>query len=67
MILSRKPMRVLASPWSQVAEQSRQAHERMDAFEDYAREIGCTIIDDEIITDEEQSRKLATWWTDHNG
>lgn len=32
----------------------------------YAREIGCRVVQDEVITlDAEQARKLATWWTEH--
>lgn len=32
----------------------------------YARRIGCTVIHDEIVCNtEEQSRKMAAWWTEH--
>jgi hypothetical protein len=28
----------------------------------YAKQIGCTMIQDEIIADDAQSRLLARWW-----
>jgi hypothetical protein len=32
----------------------------------YAESIGCTYVMDECVCEtEEQSRKLATWWTEH--
>lgn len=77
MHLARAPMRALHSPWrkppehaGQIAnylEQMKRGRETMAAFEAYAREIGCTVGEgamcDSIECDDEQARKLATWWT----
>jgi hypothetical protein len=62
MRLSREPMRKLTSPWSPLAQQCKGAASLMYEFEAYAREIGCTVIQDETIANQEQSRKLAAWW-----
>lgn len=69
MRLARDPMRRLASPWvhraANFVEQTRRARETMIAFDAYAREIGCIVIQDETIANDEQARKLARWWREH--
>lgn len=33
----------------------------------YAKSIGCVVVQDEIMSNEAQARKLAAWWTEHEG
>lgn len=46
-------------------QQAWRAEKVFDAFRAYAWDIGCTIVQDEIMSNEEQARKLAAWWTEH--
>jgi hypothetical protein len=62
MHLARAPMRALVSPWR--SEAWAAGRQLMADFEAYAIEIGCTVVQDSILTDEEQARKLAAWWTE---
>jgi hypothetical protein len=69
MRVARYPLRALISPWRERNENwcKQEAHGRqlMAAFEAYAIEIGCTIVQDSIdCHNEEQARKLAAWWTE---
>lgn len=31
----------------------------------YAKQIGCSVVCDEIVSDDEQARLLANWWLEH--
>lgn len=68
MRIARAPMHALASPWRARNEawckQAVQGAQLIADFEAYAMEIGCTVVQDSIMCDDEQSRKLATWWTE---
>lgn len=47
-------------------QQAWRADKLYSAFDAYARRIGCTVIQDEIICDtDEKAKKLAAWWRDH--
>jgi hypothetical protein len=46
-------------------QQAWRAGKLYDDFRAYAWNIGCTVIQDEIVADEAQARKIATWWTEH--
>jgi len=46
-------------------QQQWRAAKLFEAFHAYAKSIGCETIHDEIISDDEQARLLADWWTEH--
>ena len=31
----------------------------------YAKSVGCTVIQDEIMSDDNQAKLIARWWKDH--
>lgn len=43
-------------------EQLRRASNRMQAFEDYAREIGCVVMHDTILARQEHGKLLSAKW-----
>lgn len=47
-------------------QQAWRGEKLMGEMERYAKSIGCTVIHDEIVcNNDEQARKLATWWTEN--
>lgn len=46
-------------------QQMWRASEFYAEFVEYAKSVGCTVIGDEIISDDEQARLIANWWTEH--
>lgn len=47
--------------------QAWRAERLYHAFTEYAKSIGCTVIQDEIISDDRQARLLANWWLRETG
>lgn len=47
---------------AQFTQQQARARQLGDEFIAYAQSIGCTVIQDEIITDERQGQLLTKWW-----
>lgn len=45
--------------------QAWRAERLYHSFVEYAKSIGCTVIHDEIISDDEQARLLANWWLEN--
>jgi predicted GNAT superfamily acetyltransferase len=46
-------------------QQAWRADKLYDDFIRFAKSIGCTVIHDEIMSDHEQARAIAVWWTEH--
>lgn len=46
-------------------QQAWRADKLYAEFIAYAKSVGCTVIHDEIISDDEQARLLANWWLEH--
>lgn len=51
----------------QMIQQAYDAQRLMQAYEDYAREIGCHVQGDEIVCNSKQSRLLEAKWDELTG
>lgn len=45
--------------------QAWRAEELYAEFIAYAKSLGCSVLHDEIMSNEEQAQKLANWWKEH--
>jgi hypothetical protein len=58
----------MTSQWIDAAalrEQTAHAEEVFDAYMAYAKRIGCTTFQDEVICNDEQAKALEAWWSAH--
>lgn len=46
-------------------QQAWRADKLYAEFIAYAKSVGCTVIHDEIMADEDQAKLIARWWKDH--
>lgn len=46
-------------------QQAWRAEKLYTDFIRYAKSVGCTVVHDEIISDDEQARLLANWWMEN--
>lgn len=51
--------------YAQLVAQERAAFALMDRMSDYARSIGCVVIDDEIQCTAAQAEQITTWWREN--